>query len=483
MQILSENFNILVVEDNPSDLFLLEQMLLASRLKFKKIMSASRLAEAKDILKEQPIHLVLLDLSLPDSFGIESLKEISDVVQKIPVIILTGLADSDIALEALKQGAQDYLIKGEFNSNLLGKSIEYSIERKKVKENIHASEEKYRQMFYKNPFPMWVYDAETLHILEVNDAAIQKYGYQRSEFLRLSLNDLQQFCYLKECNVTGSAISEKTCKHQRKDGETMIVEFTSYPIDYFGRTAMQAQVNDITETVRLENELNSKKQQLVEAVLKAQETERKNIGGELHDNINQILTAVKLNLSLALEPGPQRDILISKCIGNTSTAIEEIRKLSKALILPGNLKELGISHSVEDMLNEVLPLSNIDWELDVDDIDHLVSEEQKLAIYRIIQEQLNNILKHAQATAVRIELTASEAKIILVVTDNGKGFDILQRRNGIGITNIISRAELFNGNVKINSSPGNGCTIEVVMDAKGPAPLSSVFLPDRISVN
>jgi len=172
MRALSENLNILVVEDNASDQFLLEQMLLSSRLKIGKIFSASTIKEAIKILESTGIDFVLLDLSLPDSFGIDSLKSIRPLIQRIPVIVLTGLADADVALEALKQNAQDYLVKGEINTNLLIKSIEYSIERKKAEENIIASEEKYRQMFYKNPLPMWINDEHSLKILEVNDAAI-----------------------------------------------------------------------------------------------------------------------------------------------------------------------------------------------------------------------------------------------------------------------------------------------------------------------
>src|SRR6266498_1710768 len=266
MRALSENLNILLVEDNAADQFLLERMLLSSRLKIKKIYIASTIKEATEVLKETEINFVLLDLTLPDSIGIDSLKNIKTLINRIPVVILTGLADSGIALEALQQNAQDYLVKGEINTNLLIKSIEYSIERKKAEESIIASEEKYRQMFYKNPFPMWINDEDSLQILEVNDAAIQNYGYERNEFLELNLKDIQ--ISLASCPGTTHSASKESkqnlWKHRKKNGETIIVEFSYYPIDYFGKIAMQAQVNDITEKVRLEYELSFQKQQLVE---------------------------------------------------------------------------------------------------------------------------------------------------------------------------------------------------------------------------
>jgi two-component system sensor histidine kinase UhpB len=475
MRTLSENFHVLVVEDNPSDQFFLEEMLQSSRLAISKIHFASTIERAKEVLKENEIQLVLLDLTLPDSFGIDSFKNIRDLVQRIPVIILTGIDDSEMALNALKQNAQDYLVKGEFNSNLLTKSIEHSIERKKAEEDIIASEEKYRQMFYKNPFPMWINDEQTLQILEVNDAALQKYGYERGEFLELNLNDIQ----ISPAGFANVVMADKThhslWKHRKKSGETMVVEFTYYPINYFGRRAMQALVNDITENLRLENELTLQKQQLIEAVLNAQENERKNIGRELHDNINQVLTAVKLNLSLALEYKDNAALII-KCEKNVETVMEEIRKISKELILPGNLKELGIVHSIEDLLKDVLHLSGIKWKLFAKDVDEsLVSENQKLTIYRIVQEQLSNVLKHAEASSISIHVKTEESKVLLKITDDGKGFDASAKRNGVGLTNIINRADLFNGKVKIDSMPGKGCSIEVTLHSKSTTHSKTAF--------
>lgn len=469
MQVPSDNFNILLVEDNAADQFLLEQMLLSSRLRISKIYIVSTIKEAIQSLKTTEINFVLLDLTLPDSFGIDSLKSIRTLIQRIPVIILTGLADDNVAFEALKEHVQDYLIKGEINTNLLIKSIEYSIERKKAEESIVTSEEKYRQMFYKNPFPMWINDEQSLRILEVNDAAIQKYGYQRSEFLTLNLKDIQI------SPATCPSLAHLTMHHgqqttlwkqRKKNGETIIVEFSYYPINYFGKVAMQAQVNDITENVRLEQELVLQKQQLVEAVLKAQEIEREAIGNELHDNINQVLTAVKLNLGLALEY-KENQTIIKKCEKNIETVMEEIRKISKQLILPGNLKELGLVQSIRDMMKEMLQATGVSWKIFAKGVnENLLSEEQKLTAYRIMQEQINNILKHAEASTIAITIGVSNEKIRFRIVDNGKGFDATQKTNGIGLTNIINRAGLFNGKVSIDSRPGQGCSLEVELNSK-----------------
>jgi signal transduction histidine kinase len=206
---------------------------------------------------------------------------------------------------------------------------------------------------------------------------------------------------------------------------------------------------------------------MVEAVLNAQETERKGIGEELHDNINQILAVSRLYLDAALAPTDQRTAMINLGITNITLAIEEIRKLSKALITPGFIKS-GLKQSVEDLIEDILIAKKINIILDIKDMDEKnLSEGLKITIYRIIQEQLNNILKYAEASEVTIRINNVADTILLSINDNGKGFDTGLRRKGVGITNMHSRAGLFNGKIEIESSKGNGCRLKVALDTMG----------------
>lgn len=471
MQNVSDRLSILIVEDNPMDMILLEEMLQSSGVKIKKIFTANRSEIACEIINNNTINLVLLDLSLPDSFGIESFLKIKSITQKIPVIILTGLTDSEVALDALNKGAQDYLVKGEIKPDALVKSIHYSIERKNAEEKILASEEKYRQMFYKNPFPAWIYDLETLKMLEVNDAAIQQYGYDRDEFLNLTIKDIRPSEDIHEVLQSLSQqgvpdqLSGKVWRHKKKSGDVMLVEITFYKIDFLGKIAMQAQVNDVTEKYRLEKELAEgqklKQQQITEAVLSAQEKERKCLGEELHDNINQILATSRLFLSTAIQENNFEFIV--KGQEYISMAMEEIRKLSKKLITPAFIRS-GLNNSIDDLIENTMAAKKITIKSEIDLPDETdLDEGLKLTIYRIMQEQLNNIIKHAEASAVSILIRKKEDVVILSIVDNGKGFDMNQERNGIGITNINSRAGLYNGKVEIDSSPGNGCRLNVTL--------------------
>ena len=607
MQKMNAGLSILTIEDNPSDLYMLEHKLKTSSLEIGTLYSADSIKQACEMLEAHAIDLVLLDLTLSDSFGINSFIQLKPFVQNIPVIILTGLSDTSLALEAIKEGAQDYLTKGEYNENLLSRSIQYSVERmrnlEKLRESIErfnmvvkatndaiwdwdlisnevflvgdayqqlfgydivnaispqdfwesiihpddrrrvidklrgiisegkvfkwedeyrlkkkngeyayvhdrgyiiythdqkpvrvigaiqditarkrseeitlASEEKYKQIFYKNPYPTWIYDLDTLHIVEVNDAALEKYGYDKHEFLRLTMRDLHPRAEAEEFIqgigkiIMKQSIDRKLWHHSNKFGELMIVEITSHLIDYFGKMSMQVIINDVTERIRLEKELalqqKLKQQQITEVVLGAQERERFELGQELHDNINQILATSKLYLDVAIEETEPRIELLTKSRKNISMAIEEIRKLSKELITP-TLNDLGLIQSIKELIRSIQSVKKMKIRLNISGLDeNTLQTEQKITIYRIIQEQLNNILKHAYASSVFIELNKAKEQIYLQVKDDGKGFDPRIRRNGVGISNIISRAELYNGRVEIDSAPGKGCRLEVILNSK-----------------
>src|SRR5882757_96683 len=169
--------SILIVEDNPSDLFLLEHMIKASGLDLRQLYSTDRIREAYALLTAREIDVVLLDLTLPDSFGIHSFIYLKPVVQKIPVIILTGMSDTNIALEAIKEGAQDYLVKGELTEGLLAKAIQYSIERKRTLENLRLSNERFNTVVKATNDAIWDWDIHTNKIFMVGDTYKKLFGY------------------------------------------------------------------------------------------------------------------------------------------------------------------------------------------------------------------------------------------------------------------------------------------------------------------
>jgi two-component system sensor histidine kinase UhpB len=469
----NQPISILVVEDNPGDLFLLEEELHGTDLAIAGISSAGTLAEAKQVLASKRIDLVFLDLSLPDSFGLESYTRLQPLTPRVAVILLTGLNDTKLALQALVLGAQDYLIKGDFDEKLLSRAIRYSLERLRSLQYLRESEERYRELFNNNPMPMWVFDAETLHFLEANAAAVQHYGYSNQEFLSKSLLDLRlqgdKGVLVKEVEEVRNhreGLKKGLLQHKKKNGEVIFVDIAWHWISYKDRPAVLVLANDVTERILLENELNeqrvNRQRQITEAVIEAQEKERTEIGKELHDNVNQILGASNLYINTAMTDEEMRQELLERSTELVSKAINEIRKISKSLITPG-LREIGLIDSIEDIIDDMKATKQeLQIELDLQNIsEEQIEDRRKLTLFRVVQEQLTNIVKHAKATRVLIRLSIEGVNVVLTVADNGVGFDMGRHRKGVGITNIISRAELFNGKVEINTAPDEGCILTV----------------------
>jgi signal transduction histidine kinase len=143
--------------------------------------------------------------------------------------------------------------------------------------------------------------------------------------------------------------------------------------------------------------------------------------------------------------------------------MEEIRKLSHVLVGPAHEKTMGLIAAVEELISNISISKDIVISFDYSTYDENETEiGLKIVIYRIIQEQTSNILKHAEASEVTIQLKKDWNDLVLVISDNGKGFDTSTKGKGIGLKNIMNRAELYYGTVKIVCPPGKGCKMMIV---------------------
>jgi PAS domain S-box-containing protein len=205
------------------------------------------------------------------------------------------------------------------------------------------------------------------------------------------------------------------------------------------------------------------------AIIDAQERERQQMGMELHDNVNQILSASLLYLGMAKNEKKNKNEIfetINQTSGFIKDAITETRRLSHQLA-PVSFKDVSLREVVESLAKNMN--SQNQWRVSVQfDENHnaTVRDDIKINLYRIIQEQLNNISKYARASEVAIIVTTLENKIQLKVIDNGIGFDPKTVKRGIGLENIKRRTEVFSGLLTIISSPGNGCQVVVELPLK-----------------
>ena len=246
---------ILIVEDNPGDLFLVKEFLKRTSLPDFEIVHAATLSEAIILLTANRFRLILLDLFLTDSEGLQTFESVYPLSAAAPVIVLTGLIDENITAETLKKGAQDYLVKGHYDQNLLEKTVRYAIERKRNQQLLKQSEEEYKLLFENNPVPMWAYDIKTQRILMVNASATLYYGISRDEFSGLTIQDILPPEGVRESLETNCLHKTGPWRYKRKDNSVLYTEIVSHDITLGGIESRIVAVYDVTERTKVEGYL------------------------------------------------------------------------------------------------------------------------------------------------------------------------------------------------------------------------------------
>jgi len=257
---MNKRLQILVVEDNAGDYLLIEQMLLEIRDFQKDIVHVDALAHAIQNLQIKNFDVVLLDLSLPDSYGIDSFFRISQHSPQTPVLILSGLNDTRFAHDAVKNGAQDYLVKGDFEEKLLAKSITYSIERKNSIELLRESQETYRLLFENNPIPLYIREKDSFQIVGVNQSAVNHFGYSEEEFLQMKVTQLHP---ADEVEALLNSIIEndgnynipEIFRHICKNGKVVYVECRVREMIFQGMQCFLVLADDVTDKRRVQEEV------------------------------------------------------------------------------------------------------------------------------------------------------------------------------------------------------------------------------------
>lgn len=204
-------------------------------------------------------------------------------------------------------------------------------------------------------------------------------------------------------------------------------------------------------------------QNFMKRLIDSQESERNRIAGELHDSLGQNMIIIKNRAQMAERNRIDKEFIATQLdeISNTaSLAIQEIRKISHNL-RPYNLQRFGLTRSVSRMIKNAEESSEITFRENLEDIDKLVAQDHEIHFFRIIQESLNNLLKHSEATIASITLKISNESVQFTLRDDGKGFNLNDKlwQKGFGIEDIEHRANLIGGSLKIKSKPGQGTSI------------------------
>lgn len=350
------NLSILVVEDNPGDYTLVEDFLL-EQVKGVTVTLARDFKEAKKHLSVpgRDFNIVLLDLSLPDKTGEDLVKEIIQLSNPTPVIVLTGYADFDFGVKSISQGVSDYILKDELTALTLYKTILYSLERKKITSSLEESEKRVRS---------------------------------------------------------------------------------------FAR-----QLNQIVEE------------------------ERARIAREIHDEFGQQLSGIKMSLSLLRGNKIQRtnvDSVVDTIVEEVNHSIQSLRKISNEL-RPVLLDKLGLFAAIEWLIKEFEKKTGIESHFTTPSLQPKILKETEINIFRICQEALTNIGKHAKSTQVKVEIVNEKSFLKFKISDNGKGINsgTLHDPLSSGLLNMRERANLINAPLNITSSYNQGTNIEFTVSING----------------
>ncbi|MES1215747.1 MAG: PAS domain S-box protein [Bacteroidota bacterium] len=316
-----------------------------------------------------------------------------------------------------------------------------------------------------------------LNIISWNKGAEEIYGIESKEVLGKKIMDLPHITYDQTSwdEVIKTIYDKDTWNGEisftRRSDQTTRTLLATATLLYdeennperllFVNKDITAQKKLLQQQVELEIQ---KQRQLIQTTIDKQEKERLAIGKELHDNISQRLSITRLYLEVVKEKEPAEvQEIIEYAHKNISGIINKIRQLSQSLV-PPTLGDIGLIESIEEVC-ESLRLShsfNIDF-FHRHFKEEILQDNLKLMLFRIFQEQVSNIIRHSQADSIEIRLLSDAEFIMLIITDNGRGFDSFNYTTGKGFSDISSRAGLFNGKVEIDSGPGRGCTLSVAI--------------------
>lgn len=351
-------------------------------------------------------------------------------------------------------------------------------EQRRMEEALRKSEAEYRMLFAANPRPMWVFDTETYQFLRVNDAAIRHYGYSEAEFLAMTILDIRPDDEVDRVReyMAGSSDARRragTWLHRKKDGSIIEVNIDSHNIEIDGRQARLVLALDVTETNRISREnlrYTRELKRLSMRLIKAQEAERRHIARELHDEAGAMLTSIQMCLSMARDAATDdidRTISdIREAQDLTSELSESVRRLTMNL-RPDVLDDLGLRPAVEWFVSRYRRQTGIEVEVHAALPEGLrYAPEVETAAYRIIQEALTNVARHADTTTAVVSMeTEDDDSLRIDIVDRGRGFNrmAVDFSESSGLANMRERARLLGGITRIWSEKGEGTRISVVI--------------------
>jgi two-component system NarL family sensor kinase len=287
--------------------------------------------------------------------------------------------------------------------------------------------------------------------------AVLKDSLLNQETRKASLKKQLQYDYEKKTEADKLEAQKQEAIQQEEIKRQKLIYFSVFGVIALGLLSILLLFNRkrLKEKNKFQEQLNQQQKEQANAVMETQEQERKRIAEDLHDSLGHLLSTVKLNLQT--QPVQQKQVDGSLSLLNQAT--EEIRNITFNL-MPRTLEEGGLIPALNELASKVTNTGAVKVFLHVHDMEKFVLEKQsQFNIYRIVQEAVNNILKHASATEINIQVIGQTDHITIMIEDDGKGFNPETNKSGRGLKNIVTRSLWLKGNINIDSTPGRGTTI------------------------
>ncbi|MCJ7616305.1 MAG: response regulator [Desulfobacterales bacterium] len=471
---MSKKLNMIIIEVEEAHFKLMERAIVKN-LPHASVSYFKDASACLEKLDEITPDIIITDYLMPGMNGIEFLEALNRSNKQIPVIMTTGQGDEDIAVQAMKLGAWDYLVKSADFFTLLPSVIEKVIREFKLKELLHKSEKRFQDLAERTSDWIWEVDIKGKYTysnpLVKNitgcppDEVIGKYFYDffADEFKKTLKQNIFQI--MKEERAIRSV--ETHLKY--KNGSKVIVERSGIPI--FGKAGELIGYRGIDRDITIRKKAENKVRILSQQLMRAQEIERQKLSCDLHDHLAQELSTLKLGIDTLFDNQIEVPVTIKQKVADLSDMahkiIADIRDMAYFL-RPDALDNLGLVRAILQYCDNFSAKNNIKVDfLSAGMDDSKLNFDTNTAIYRLIQEGLNNVKKHADALQATIRLIASYPDIILLIEDNGKGFDVKRRlisaqdEKRMGLLSMEQRVASLSGKMKVLSRLMHGTKISI----------------------
>ncbi len=473
-----EPLQVLLIEDNPADTFLIKEMLNPAGIKNYTINHSGFLKDALLKLENNSYDIILSDLGLPDSSGLETINATLKLAANIPIIVLTGTDDDQLGNDAMSIGAQDYLIKGQISSDQLLRSIRYAFHRKKSEIKLRESEEKFRSIVETSPDAVITCNTDAT-IIYASQRAANLFGFKNKEqMLGVSLYEFFTPDYKEKAKLTTQKTIKKGITRDveylllKQNGDSFYGEISSSMVKntHENGEGFICITKDIGDRKNAEKVIKAYQQNLRSMASElnlAEEKERRRIAVKLHDHLGQNLALAKIKVSSLKKTGFSPQILDE--IKDAEEHISHVIKNSRILtyeLSPPVLFELGLSEAISWKLDQISESYGIKVNLEMETEIPALKEDIQIMLFRSVSDLLNSISLNSGINYLNVKIGMVGNSLNITVNDGGEGVfleDIKKniQTNGVGLFSIKERLEYFDGHLKIKSKVGKKTKINL----------------------